>query len=192
MTIQLRTKQKNNFCRLRKIVTKDWVGFERRSDKNTLKQSQCLCNAKKGLLSIFKMRHPIASYSKCDFKTPHSLKLKRYETDDLMSILIRSEPLAFSLHCGLATERPSILESRSPGCQKSDCESFALLVWLLATRRARFSYLRSFLRYRTSRAKALSVRYLGEYTWRLKSSGSLLTKLHYKVTMLDPTSKTLL
>ena len=171
MTIQFWTKQKNNFRRLRKIVTKD----QGRSDKNTLKQSQCLCNAKKGLLSIFKMRHPIASYSKWDFKTAHSLKLKRYETDDLMSILIRSEPLAFSLHCGLATERPSILESRSPGCQKSDRESFALLVWLLATRRARFSYLRSFLRYRTSRAKALSVLYLGESTWRLKSSGSLLT-----------------
>ena len=43
-----------------------------------------------------------------------------------MCILIRSEPLAFSLYCVLTTEKPLILESRSPGCQKSDQDELDL------------------------------------------------------------------
>ena len=37
----------------------------------------------------------------------------------MMCILILSEPVAFSLHGVLATEKLSILKSRSPGYQES-------------------------------------------------------------------------
>ncbi len=55
-------KQENVFRHFRWIAAKDSADFGRWSNENTLRQPQRFCNAKRGLLFIFKMRYLIASY----------------------------------------------------------------------------------------------------------------------------------